>query len=514
MSRLTTPAPPARRVRLARAAVAAQFLTNGAVFFNVVPRYPQIREDLGLSNAALGAAIAAFPVGALLAGLFAGAVVRRYRSARVAAFGIVLTTTATLAIPLAPNLTALAGALFLVGAVDSVVDVAQNTHGLRVQRLYGRSIVNSLHGVWSIGAVLGGLMGSAAAGLNLPLGLHLTVSAVLLSAVALIAHHYMLPGDDTRSPTAGTDAAADGPEPDGAGMPVRAAASPHPPADTTAGVPPDAESTAGVPPDAESSGGVPADADSAPGVAGRPVQAAPGVAGPVHATTGVAGRPMLATTGVAGRPVHATAGAADRPVHATAGVPGRGMRAAAVRLLALLGVLAACGVLVEDAGASWGAIFLTDELHTGAATAGLAVVALQTAMTIGRLTGDRAVDRFGQRTVVRAGAALGAAGMAAALAFPSVPTALAGFALAGLGVATLVPAAMHTADELPGLRPGTGLTVVSWLLRGGFLLSPLLVGYLADQAGLRVGLLTVVAAGVITVILARVLVNRTSPATP
>jgi hypothetical protein len=39
--------------------------------------------------------------------------------------------------------------------------------------------------------------------------------------------------------------------------------------------------------------------------------------------------------------------------------------------------------------------------------------------------------------------------------------------IAERGVATLVPAAMHTADELPGLPPGTGLTIVSQLLRGG-----------------------------------------------
>ena len=429
MPTLTSAAPPTRRARLARAAVAALFLTNGAVFFNVVPRYPQIKDDLGLSNVALGAAIAAFPVGALLAGLFAGALVRRLRSARVGAFGVVLTTVTTLTIPFAPDAITLAAALFLVGAVDSVIDVAQNTHGLRVQRLYGRSIVNSLHGVWSIGAVLGGLMGSAAAGLNLPLILHLSVSAALFSAVALVAYRFMLPGADTRS--------ADSPE------------SPDSPANR------------------------------------QPVNAEPPAA---HAPT---------------------ASAEPRPP--AADVPARSVRATAVRLLAVLGVLAACGALVEDAGASWGAIFLTDELHAGAATAGLAVVALQTAMTIGRLTGDRAVDRFGQRTVVRAGAVLATAGMAAALAVPSVPAALAGFALAGLGVATLVPAAMHTADELPGLRPGTGLTVVSWLLRSGFLVSPLVVGYLADHAGLRTGLLTVVAAGLLTVVLARVLVDRTTP---
>lgn len=179
----------------------------------------------------------------------------------------------------------------------------------------------------------------------------------------------------------------------------------------------------------------------------------------------------------------------------------------AVRMLAALSALAAFGALVEDSGASWGALYLTG-LHAGAAVAGLAVVVFQIAMTAGRLAGDRVVDRFGQRTVARAGAALAAAGMGAALAVPSVGTALAGFAFAGLGFATLVPAAMHAADELPGIPHGTGLTIVSWLLRVGFLLSPPLVGFVADLTSLRVGLLTVVVAGVATVFLARVFANR------
>ncbi|MFC4015434.1 MFS transporter [Nonomuraea purpurea] len=398
--------PLAAPTRQARAAVAALFLTNGAVFFNVVPRYPQIKADLGVNNAVFGTALAGYPIGALLAGLLAGAAIRRFGSARVAALGIVVTTAATLFIPLAPHWVAFGGALFVVGALDAVVDVAQNAHGLRVQRLYRRSILNSLHGVWSVGAVLGGLMGSAAAGLRLPLAAHLGISATLFSVVALVAYRFLLPGpEDAERPAEAQDVAA-----------------------------------------------------------------------------------------------------ADLP-------PARGQwrsfTGSAVRMLAALGVLAACGALVEDAGASWGALYLSG-LHADAATAGLAVVAFQAAMTVGRLSGDRVVDRFGQRMVARAGGILAAAGMGAALAVPSVGAALAGFALAGLGFATLVPAAMHTADELPGLPSGTGLTIVSWLLRGGFLLSPLLVGFVADLISLRVGLLSVVLAGAVTVVLARVLVNHTA----
>ena len=83
-----------------------------------------------------------------------------------------------------------------------------------------------------------------------------------------------------------------------------------------------------------------------------------------------------------------------------------------------------------------------------------------------------------------------------------------GFAAAGLGVATLVPAAMHEADELPGLKPGLGLTVVSWLMRLGFLLSPPVVGVIADVTSLRVGLLVIPFAGALVLMFAGALRPR------
>ncbi|HZB20566.1 MAG TPA: MFS transporter [Blastococcus sp.] len=392
----SAPAPP-RELRQARLGVAACFFLNAVFYADVVPRLPEIKAELGLSNASLGAALAALPLGALVAALASAPLIRRFTSARVASFGLVLLGLALWAVAVAPNWPALAAILFVAGALDAVIDVAQNAHGLRVQRRYGRSILNGFHGLWSIGAVCGGLLGSVAAGLGIPLVVHLGVSAVVFGAVALLALRVMLPGDD--------DADRE-PEPDA-------------PAD-------------GVPP------------------------ARPG-------------------------------------------------RRSAVLGLTALGFLAACGAFVEDAGASWSALYLRTELTAGAALAGLGFVALQGAMTVGRLIGDRVVDRFGQRLVVQAGGALTAAGMGLALAFPSVPSTLAGFAMAGLGVATLVPAVYHAADELPGLRRGTGLAVINWLLRIGFLLSPLVIGVLADATSLRVALLAVVVAGLGALLLGRVL---------
>ncbi|MGY1713991.1 MFS transporter [Geodermatophilus sp. SYSU D01106] len=380
-------------LRAARAAVATCFFVNAVLYANLVPRLPEVKDRLDLSNAALGAAIAALPLGALVSALASAALMRRFGSARVASWGLVALAGAIWGAAVSPSWWLLAAALFVAGALDAVVDVAQNAHGLRVQRAYDRSILNAFHGLWSVGAVAGGLLGSAAAGLRVPLAVHLGVVAAVFAVVALVAYRRMLPGPDHEEPV---------------------------------------------------------DDDGAP-AAGR-----------------------------------------------------AGMRAS-LGAMAALGVLATCGAFVEDAGSSWAALYLRGEVGTGVATAGLGFVALSVAMTVGRLTGDRVVDRFGQRRVARGGGALIALGMGLALALPSLTTTLVGFALAGLGVATLVPAVYAAADELPGLRHGVGLTVVNWLLRIGFLASPPLVGAVADATSLRVGLLGVVLAGVVTLVLGRVL---------
>ncbi|MFD3818312.1 MFS transporter [Streptomyces rubiginosohelvolus] len=390
----TRPLPAARH---ARAAVAVLFFTNGALFANLLPRYPQIKEDLAIGNGAYGLAVAAFPAGAITAGLAAGVLVRRMGSARVAVLGTLLTGAGILAAGLAPSVALFAIALFLAGAMDALTDVAQNAHGLRVQRLYGRSILNSFHAIWSIGAVTGGLMAAGAMSLGLSLGVHLAVAAIVLVAAAGAALRFCLPGPDN--------------EPE-------------------------------------------------------------------------------------------EAGAEQRGTEGARGTSRVGL------VLAALVLIATAGTLVEDAGNSWAALYLSDALHASAALAASGFIALVGAQFIGRIIGDRLVDRFGQRAVARSGGLITAVGMGLALAVPTLPGTVLGFALAGFGVATLVPAAMHEADALPGLKPGSGLTIVSWLMRLGFLLSPPIVGQVADAAGLRTGLLVIPAAGVLVVLLAGVLRAR------
>lgn len=184
------------QARRARWAVSAQFCTNGLIFAQLVPRYPEIKNALGLSNAAFGTAIAAHSVGALVAGLFSGWLVTRFSSARVAVTGTVAAALVLVGIGWAASWWTLALLVFAAGLLDGVIDIAENTHGLRVQRALGRSIITSLHGIWSVGAVGGGLLASAVVAAHIPMRQHLPVAAGLIIAAVLSTVPFLLPGSD------------------------------------------------------------------------------------------------------------------------------------------------------------------------------------------------------------------------------------------------------------------------------------------------------------------------------
>ncbi len=122
----------------------------------------------------------------------------------------------------------------------------------------------------------------------------------------------------------------------------------------------------------------------------------------------------------------------------------------------------------------------------GLAAIGYAAFALAEAG--GRLAGTWLLTRFGQRAVLVSGGLATCAGMLCAALAPSIPIVVAGFALAGLGVANAFPAAMTRVGVLAGPH---GVAIASTLGYGGFLLGPPLIGFLASAVGLGPSLTTV-----------------------
>jgi len=171
------------------------------------------------------------------------------------------------------------------------------------------------------------------------------------------------------------------------------------------------------------------------------------------------------------------------------------------RLLAL-GALAFACLLIEGASADWSAVYLRDELGTTAAIAAIGFTSFSVTMTLGRIFGDRLVDRFGPEAVVRGGGGVAAIGFGLALLAAAPVPAIVGFACLRAGMAGIVPIVFRASEQLPDMAPGIGLAAVSSTSYLGFLVGPPTIGGLAELIGLPGALVVLVVLAAVVALLA------------
>ena len=168
-------------------------------------------------------------------------------------------------------------------------------------------------------------------------------------------------------------------------------------------------------------------------------------------------------------------------------VPVRHPALGTVRAVGLFGLIGLCAAYDEGAIGDWGALHLRQDLGASAGLAAAGYAAFALAEATGRLSGTTLLERLGRTRVLVLGSLAACAGMLVAALAPDVWLALAGFAVTGLGLANLFPAAMTRAGLLAG---SAGVALASMLGYSGFLLGPPAIGFLANEFGLRVGLTT------------------------
>ncbi|TAE51724.1 MAG: MFS transporter [Bacteroidetes bacterium] len=166
---------------------------------------------------------------------------------------------------------------------------------------------------------------------------------------------------------------------------------------------------------------------------------------------------------------------------------GGGFRLPSLALLGT-GLIAFCSMLGEGSMADWTTKYMVEVVVAPEALAPLGLSAFSAAMMIGRIFGDVARLRLGDRWLLVGGGLAATAGLLAALVWPMPLTAIGGFFMVGLGLATVVPIAYSKAGNSPGLSPGVGIGMVTTIGYAGFLFGPAIIGMLSDAFGLRVAL--------------------------
>ena len=184
----------------AKVTVTAVFIAHGLVFSSWAAHIPHVKAELGLSDAALGTALFGAPLGSVMATLFSHWALPRWGSHRLIPVTVAGYVVAGTTVGLAGSAAALFGALALWGLFQGALDVAMNTQAGTVERLAQAPIMARFHGMWSVGALVGALIGAACVSVGVGLTAQLTgLGLVVLIVVEPLTRH-LIHADAVASP--------------------------------------------------------------------------------------------------------------------------------------------------------------------------------------------------------------------------------------------------------------------------------------------------------------------------
>lgn len=190
----------AKGLKRMRFAVSLFYFGQGLAFASWASRIPDIKTSLHLSEAELGTILFALPVGQLATMALSGRLVTRYGSSKVLrlaapAYALVLTF-----LGLVTQSWHLGLVLLFFGVVGNMCNISVNTQGVSAEKLYGRSIMTSFHGSWSIAGFTGALIGLLMMNLKIsPYG-HFWIIAAIIWISTLINYKNLIPGKAPSQP--------------------------------------------------------------------------------------------------------------------------------------------------------------------------------------------------------------------------------------------------------------------------------------------------------------------------
>lgn len=188
-----------------RIAVGVFFFMSGLCFSSWASRIPNIQQHLQLSEAQLGSILLAMPIGSLISLPFTGLAVDRFGSKKIVLVGTLFYVSILPLIGLADTKWALTIAAMGFGIFGNVLNIAVNTQALAVQQSYGRTIMASFHGLWSVAGFTGASIGALMIKLKVAVPVHFAFSSAVALIMLALAYQHLSEEDkkikDTTTPS-------------------------------------------------------------------------------------------------------------------------------------------------------------------------------------------------------------------------------------------------------------------------------------------------------------------------
>lgn len=360
--------------KISRLATNALFFISGLSFSSWASRIPDVKEKLGLGDAALGTVLFAMPIGSLSALPLAGVIINYIGSRKVTVIAAIIYLLSMPFLGISNQAWQLAITLFAFGFGGDLLNISMNVQAVNVEKSMSKSIMSSFHAIFSIGFMIGAALGGILASQGISTVWHLSTVGVLDIIVALFVYQYLIAQDFKSSES-------------------------------------------------------------------QPLFALPDKA------------------------------------------------------LMLLGVICFCGMLCEGAMADWSVLYYKQILGNTSQYATAAFTAFSITMVIGRIIGDKTVAKIGLKKTLILNCTLLTIGMILALALPISWTVILGFSITGLGLSTVVPLIYSEAGHSKTMSAGVALAAISTVGISGFMIGPVMIGYIAEFTSLKMALSSLVILG-------------------
>lgn len=192
------------RARRARAAVFGVFGVNGFLFAIWVVHIPSVERRTEISHSTLGSLLLILAVGAIIGMQTSGPLSDRFGSNRLVTIAGVGLSCALLGPALSTHVVALGASLFVFGMFNGALDVSMNSQAVDIERLYPRPIMSSFHALFSVGGVLGSLVGAVTLSADVPLTVSMGSAAVLGVASMALCRPFLMADASGAAADAGT----------------------------------------------------------------------------------------------------------------------------------------------------------------------------------------------------------------------------------------------------------------------------------------------------------------------
>jgi MFS family permease len=194
-----------RQFSRARIAITTAFIINGSIAGTFYSRIADIKEQLDISNSLLGFALLVVSIGVLVGLSFSGKQSAKRGSAPVTIYATYALGFAMLLVGSANNYITLCLTFLVLGACLATQDVAMNSHAIVLEHEADKRYMSTFHAMFSLGALVGGVIGAWFSQNNIDLIWHSAFIAILVFLANFIVRNWFLPAELDQHPLEGKE---------------------------------------------------------------------------------------------------------------------------------------------------------------------------------------------------------------------------------------------------------------------------------------------------------------------